>query len=119
MVNFVALLGWSPEDNEELMTLEELVQKFDYHHINKAPAVFDYTKLKWMNGEYIKKLPYEVFKKTAEPILLETVKRDCDKEKILHMVQSRIEILNGSKAPGAASLRIAGGAGSISTGFFP
>ncbi len=92
VVNFVALLGWSPEDNEEIMTLEELVQKFDYHHINKAPAVFDYTKLKWMNGEYIKKLPYETFKKTAEPILLKTVKRDCDKEKILHMVQSRIEI---------------------------
>ncbi len=92
VVNFVALLGWSPEDNEEIMSLEELVQKFDYHHINKAPAVFDYTKLKWMNGEYIKKLPYETFKQTAEPILLETVKRDCDKEKILHMVQSRIEV---------------------------
>ncbi|MBQ6442758.1 MAG: glutamate--tRNA ligase [Lachnospiraceae bacterium] len=92
VVNFVALLGWSPEDNEEIMTLEELVKKFDYHHINKAPAVFDYTKLRWMNGEYIKKLPYEEFKKTAGPILAETVKRDCDQEKILHMVQSRIEI---------------------------
>ena len=92
VVNFVALLGWSPEDNEEIMTLEELVRKFDYHHINKAPAVFDYTKLKWMNGEYIKKLPFEEFKKTAEPILKEAVKRDCDKEKILHMVQSRIEV---------------------------
>ncbi len=92
VVNFVALLGWSPEDNEEIMTLEELVQKFDYHHINKAPAVFDYTKLKWMNGEYIKKLPFETFKKTAEPILRDTVKRDCDREKILHMVQSRIEV---------------------------
>lgn len=92
VVNFVALLGWSPEDNEEIMTLEELVQKFDYHHINKAPAVFDYTKLKWMNGEYIKKLPFETFRKTAGPILDDTVKRDCDKEKILHMVQSRIEV---------------------------
>ncbi len=55
IVNFVALLGWSPADNQEIMTLEELVEKFDYHHMNKSPAVFDYTKLKWMNGEYIKK----------------------------------------------------------------
>ena len=46
IVNFVALLGWSPADNQEIMTLEELVEKFDYHHMNKSPAVFDYTKLK-------------------------------------------------------------------------
>ena len=43
IVNFVALLGWSPADNQEIMTLEELVEKFDYHHMNKSPAVFDYT----------------------------------------------------------------------------
>lgn len=92
VVNFVALLGWSPEDNEELMSLDDLVRKFDYHHINKAPAVFDYTKLKWMNGEYIKKLPFETFYETAEPIIRETVKRDCDIRKIAEMVQSRIEI---------------------------
>lgn len=92
VVNFVALLGWSPEDNEELMSLETLVQKFDYHHINKAPAVFDFTKLKWMNGEYVKRLPFEKFFKVAEPIIKETVHRNCDFEKIARLVQSRIEI---------------------------
>lgn len=91
VVNFVALLGWSPEDNEELMSLETLVRKFDYRHINKAPAVFDYTKLRWMNGEYMRRLPFDTFFETAEPILRSTVKRDCDIRRIAEMVQSRIE----------------------------
>lgn len=55
IVNFVALLGWSPADNEEIMSLDELVKKFDYHHMSKSPAVFDYTKLKWMNGRIYQK----------------------------------------------------------------
>ena len=91
VVNFVALLGWSPEDNEEIMSLEQLIRKFDYHHINKAPAVFDFTKLKWMNGEYIKALPFETFYEKAEPIIRETVKRDIDIRKIAEMVKTRIE----------------------------
>ena len=44
IVNFVALLGWSPSDNQEIMSLPELVEKFDYHHMSKSPAVFDFTK---------------------------------------------------------------------------
>ena len=92
IVNFVALLGWSPEDNQEIMNLPELIEKFDYHHISKSPAVFDTTKLKWMNGEYIKKMDPAVFYKKALPYINETVKRDCDKEKIAALVQSRIEI---------------------------
>ena len=47
VVNYVALLGWSPEDNREIFSLEELVKVFDYHHISKSPAVFDLTKLKY------------------------------------------------------------------------
>lgn len=43
------------------MSLPELVEKFDYHHMSKSPAVFDFTKLKWMNGEYIKKLDFDKF----------------------------------------------------------
>ena len=54
IVNYVALLGWSPADNNEIFSLKELVEKCDYHHINKSPAVFDINKLRWMNGEYIK-----------------------------------------------------------------
>ena len=92
IVNFVALLGWSPADNQEIMTLEELVEKFDYHHMNKSPAVFDYTKLKWMNGEYIKKIDFDKFYEMALPYIKEVITKDYDLKKIAHMVQTRIEI---------------------------
>ena len=92
VVNFVALLGWSPADNQEIMSLEELVEKFDYHHMNKAPAVFDFTKVKWMNGEYIKKLDFDKFYELAEPYIKEVVTKDYDLKKIARMVQTRIEI---------------------------
>ena len=69
IVNFVALLGWSPEDNAEILSLQDLVQKFDYHRINKSPSVFDYTKLKWMNGEYLKAMEEEVFLADAKEYL--------------------------------------------------
>ena len=92
IVNFVALLGWSPEDNEEIFTLEELVERFDYHHLSKSPAVFDYTKLKWMNGEYLKAMDFDRFYEMAEPYLKEAVKKDYDLKKIAAMVKTRIEI---------------------------
>ena len=92
VVNFVALLGWSPADNQEIMSLDELVAKFDYHHMSKSPAVFDYTKLKWMNGEYIKKMDFEAFYEKALPYIKEVITKDYDLKKIAKMVQSRIEI---------------------------
>ena len=49
VVNYVALLGWSPEDNREIFSLEEMVKEFDYRRMSKSPAVFDMTKLRWMN----------------------------------------------------------------------
>ncbi len=92
VVNFVALLGWSPEDNEEIFSLEELVKRFDYRHLSKSPAVFDYTKLKWMNGEYLKAMDFDRFYEMAEPYLKEAVKKDYDLKKIAAMVKTRIEI---------------------------
>lgn len=93
IVNFVALLGWSPEDNEEIMSLEELIQKFDYHHMSKSPAVFDFTKLKWMNGEYFKAMDEKTFFEMAEPEIRAVISRDLDLKKIASMVKTRIEIL--------------------------
>ena len=90
-MNFVALLGWSPEGENEIMSLPELVEKFDFNRINKSPAVFDMTKLSWMNGEYIKKLPVDRFYELAEPYLREAVKSDIDLKKVAVMVQTRIE----------------------------
>ena len=92
VVNFVALLGWSPEDNQEIMSLEELVEKFDYRHMSKSPAVFDYGKLKWMNGEYIKKMDFDAFCERALPIIKEVITKDYDLKKIAAMVKTRIEI---------------------------
>lgn len=92
VVNFVALLGWSPEDNEEIMSLAQLVEKFDFHHMSKSPAVFDYTKLKWMNGEYIKAMDFESFFERAKPEITSVVTKSYDLKKIAKLVQSRIEI---------------------------
>ncbi|WP_026665929.1 glutamate--tRNA ligase [Butyrivibrio sp. FC2001] len=92
IVNFVALLGWSPDDNTEIMSLNELIEKFDYHRISKSPAVFDYTKLRWMNGEYLKKMDEDEFYKLAEPYMKKVIKKDLDLHKISAMIKTRIEI---------------------------
>jgi glutamyl-tRNA synthetase len=92
VVNFVALLGWSPADNREIFSLEELVKVFDYHHMSKSPAVFDYTKLKWMNGEYIKAMDFDSYFEMAEPYIRKVITRDYDIRKIAEMVKTRIEI---------------------------
>ena len=92
IVNYVALLGWSPEDNREIYSLEELVKAFDYCHMSKSPAVFDMTKLKWMNGEYIKAMDFDAFYEKALPFIKETIHRDVDYKKIAEMVKTRIEI---------------------------
>ena len=91
IMNYIALLGWSPEDNNEFFTLEELVKNFDYKKINKSPSVFDIAKLRWMNGEYIKKMDDEAFFDMAKPYIEEVIKKDLDIKKIAGMVKSRIE----------------------------
>ncbi len=92
IVNFVALLGWSPEGNEEIFSLEELVKVFDYKHLSKSPAVFDYTKLKWMNGEYMKAMEFDKFYGMAEPFLKEAISKDLDLKAIAQMIKTRIEV---------------------------
>lgn len=92
VVNYIALLGWSPEENQEIFSLEELIQKFDYHRISKSPAVFDIVKLRWMNGEYIKAMDFDAFYEMAEPYLKKALTRDFDLQKIAAMVKSRIEV---------------------------
>lgn len=92
IVNFVALLGWSPEEDREIFSLEELVQAFDYHRINKAPAVFDMVKLKWMNGEYMKAMDFDTFYDMALPYIKAVIKKDMDFKRIAEMVKTRIEV---------------------------
>lgn len=97
VVNFVALLGWSPEDNVEKMSLSELIEKFDYHHISKSPAVFDYTKLKWLNSEYFKAMSDEEFYELALPYIKEVISKDLDFVKIAKIVRTRIEVFTDIK----------------------
>ena len=92
VVNYVALLGWCPSDNREIFSLEELVEAFDYHHMNKSPAVFDMGKLRWMNGEYIKVMDFDKFYERALPYLKEAIHKDLDLKKIASQVKTRIEV---------------------------
>lgn len=93
VVNYIALLGWSPESNCEIFTLDELIKEFDYHRISKSPAVFDIVKLKWMNGEYLKAMDFDEFYEMAEFYLKESITKNYDLKKIAEMVKTRIEIL--------------------------
>lgn len=93
IINFIALLGWSPSDNREIFSLQELIKEFDYHHVNKAPAVFDMVKLRWMNSEYIKAMDNESFYEMAMPYYKEVIKNEgLDARKILDLVKTRIEV---------------------------
>lgn len=92
VVNYIALLGWSPEDNTEIFSLEELIKQFDYHKVNKSPSVFDIQKLRWLNGEYLKAMEPEKFYQLAMPYIRQAITKDLDLEKILDMVKTRIEV---------------------------
>ncbi len=92
VVNYVALLGWCPQDNKEIFTLKELAEAFEYRNMSKSPAVFDMVKLKWMNGEYIKAMDFDKFYERALPFIRETIHREVDDKKIAQMVKTRIEV---------------------------
>ena len=91
IVNYVALLGWCPQDNREIFSLEELVEAFDYHHMSKTPSVFDIGKLRWMNGEYMKAMDFDRFFEMALPYIKEVITKDYDLKKIAALVKTRIE----------------------------
>ena len=92
IVNYVALLGWSPADDREIFSLKELEEVFDYHRINKSPAVFDIVKLRWMNGEYIKAMSDDAYYEHALPIIKKVITKDLDLKKIADLVKTRIEV---------------------------
>ena len=98
VLNYVALLGWSPKGalaEQEFFTLDELVKAFDIAGISKSPAVFDIVKLKWMNAEYIKKLSPEEFYAKAETWLKKAIANPAiDLHAVAALVQSRCEILS-------------------------
>jgi glutamyl-tRNA synthetase len=92
IVNFIALLGWSSSSNEEIFSLQQLIEEFDYSHINKSPSVFDMNKLRWMNSEYIKKMDSEEYYEYALPYVQQVITKDLDLKVIADLVKTRIEV---------------------------
>lgn len=93
IINYIALLGWAPEGEEEIFTLDELIENFDVKRISKAPAIFDLDKLKWMNGIYIRNLTLEAFHQLAMPYYQKIIVRDVDLLELSKVLQLRISYL--------------------------
>ena len=92
ILNFVALLGWSPASNEEIFDLNRMIELFDYRRISKSPAVLDMTKLRWMNGKYIEMMDENRYLNLAMPYVDKVITKDLDKKKIALLVKTRIEV---------------------------
>lgn len=94
VVNYIALLGWSPGTNDEIFSLEELIEIFDYTKINKSPAIFDPQKLRWVNQQYLKNMDRETFHATVLPWIEQVTKgTDLDTYKIADVLHDRTEVL--------------------------
>lgn len=91
IINYIALLGWSPENDQEIFSMDALIQIFDTHRISKRPAIFDIDKLTWMNSEYIKAMPKETFYQKVEPFLKKVITKDLDLAYIAELIQTRID----------------------------
>lgn len=95
IINYIALLGWSPSDNREIFSLDELTETFNTKGISKSPSMLDMKKLRWMNSEYIKKLLPDRFYEMALPFLKDSITReDIDFKKVALMCQSRVEFVH-------------------------
>ena len=94
VINYVALLGWSPGGEQEIFSLPELVEIFDLKGISKSPAIFDIEKLKYFNAEYIRAMSPEAFAAVAEPFIRQAVKNPAiDPAAIAALLQQRTEVL--------------------------
>ncbi|MDO4810852.1 MAG: glutamate--tRNA ligase [Eubacteriales bacterium] len=96
VLNYVALLGWSPKGEQaeqEIFSLDELVKAFDMTGISKSPAIFDRVKLDHFNAVYLRNLPADAFHKVAEPYIRQSVKGDFDTAAIAALLQARCERL--------------------------
>lgn len=94
VINYVILLGWSPSDNVEMFTLKDLEKTFNIAGISKSPSAFDFEKLNWFNGEYIRKLSLDEFHEVALPYYKGHITNpDVDLKKVSKLLQVRTEVL--------------------------
>ncbi len=95
ILNYIALLGWCPKESEnEFFTLEELESLFTIEGVSKSPSVFDYEKLLWFNGEYIRRLPFAKFCELATPYLPADLPASIDREKLLALLAGRVSVFS-------------------------
>lgn len=93
VINYIALLGWSPSHEEEIFSLEQLVNEFSIERISKSPAIFDIDKLKWVNSVYIRNMTLEQFHQLALPYY-KHITRDIDLLELSLVLQPRILTFN-------------------------
>ena len=95
IVNYLALVGWNPGTDQEFFTMDELIDAFDVHRINKAPGIFDVNKLTWFNAEYIRKLPKEKYLELATPWFDKALAgKGIDYPRLAELMQERTEVFN-------------------------
>ena len=96
IINFVALLGWHPNSNDEIFTIDQLEKEFSLNRIQKSGAVFDIEKLKWMNSQYLKKLPLNEIVKKVKPFFNESkydISDDHKFNQVIDIVRKRVNTL--------------------------
>lgn len=94
IINYIALLGWAPEGEEEIFSLEDLIKIFDMKRISKSGAIFDIEKLRWMNGMYIREMSLEAFHELALPYYKKAIQRDVDLLEVSKALHPRCEVLS-------------------------
>ena len=94
IINYIALLGWSPKDNCEKMSLSELIERFGLEGLNQSPSIFDEVKLRWLNGEYIKEMTDEEFDAHAKPYYAAMQLKNVDTLYLSRLLKTRVEIFS-------------------------
>lgn len=94
IVNYIALLGWNPKTEQEIFSMDDLIKNFNIQGINKAPAIFDIEKLKWINGVYIRNMSLEDFHEKALPYYEKAIKRNLDLKTLSAVLQPRVNVLS-------------------------
>lgn len=91
VINYIALLGWCPKDNQEMFTIEQLKEAFSIDGISKSPSVFDYQKLEWFNAEYIRAMPLEQFTEIATPYFKQAIaEKEMNWQSLASILQQRV-----------------------------
>ena len=90
LINFLSLLGWSPDSEEEIFTIEELAKQFDFDRVNKTGAVFDKRKLDWVNGHYVRELSAEKLAEDIKPYMVKSglIDDSYDQDKLVLLAET-------------------------------